>query len=88
MGIRSHAVSVMAMLCHTHLGDPYCRRHFMLSPAAEDVEVLVDPFNGGEVCFIEDAADRLANIHGIKVCTEDTCSVCGKPYQSNNKMSS
>ena len=40
----------------------------MLSPAAEDVEVLVDPFNGGEVCFLEEAADMVAKLHGIKVC--------------------
>lgn len=39
----------------------------MLSPAAEDVEVLVDPFHGGEVCFLEDAADKLARVHGLKV---------------------
>ena len=38
----------------------------MLSPAAEDVEVLVDPFHGGEVCFLEDAADKLARVHGLK----------------------
>lgn len=42
-------------------------RHFMLTPTDEEVEVLVDAFNGGEVCFLEDAADKLATIHGIQV---------------------
>lgn len=39
----------------------------MLTPSAEELEILVDPFNSGEVCFLEDAADKLATIHGIKV---------------------
>lgn len=41
--------------------------HFMLAPAGEDLEVLVDAFNGGEVCFLEEAADRLATLHGVQV---------------------
>ncbi len=39
----------------------------MLAPAAEEVEVLVDAFNGGEINFLEEAADKLAAIHGVQV---------------------
>ena len=27
--------------------------HFMIMPAAEGMEVLVDAFNGGEVCYLQ-----------------------------------
>lgn len=40
--------------------------HFMLTPTDEDVEVLIDAFAGGEVCFLEDAADKLATIYGFQ----------------------
>lgn len=45
---------------------PLARRRFMLAPAAEDIEVLVDAFKG-EIVFLEEAADTLASIHGIQV---------------------
>lgn len=39
----------------------------MLAPAADDVEVMIDPHNGGEVLFLQDAAEKLASVHGIAV---------------------
>ena len=39
----------------------------MLAPAAEDLEVLIDPHAGGEVLFLQDAADKLALVHGVEV---------------------
>lgn len=40
--------------------------HFMLAPAGEDFEVFIDPHNNGEILFLEDAAEKLASVHGIK----------------------
>lgn len=41
--------------------------HFMIRPALPGVEVLVDAFHGGEVCYLEDAAQRLSSITGYQV---------------------
>ena len=41
--------------------------HFMLAPAHPDMELLIDPQNGGEVLFLQDAADKLASVHGVQV---------------------
>lgn len=39
----------------------------MLAPAHPDMELLIDPQNGGEVLFLQDAADKLASVHGVQV---------------------
>ena len=38
--------------------------HFMIRPAVEDVEVLVDPYNGGEIISVEDAEALLSPLYG------------------------
>jgi regulator of sirC expression with transglutaminase-like and TPR domain len=38
--------------------------HFMIRPAVEDVEVLVDPFNAGEIICVEDAEALLSPLYG------------------------
>lgn len=40
--------------------------HFMLAPAGEDFEVFIDPHNNGEILFLEDAAEKLASVYGMK----------------------
>lgn len=41
--------------------------HFMLKPKAQDLEILVDAFNGGEVCFLADAEAKLSLLYGRPV---------------------
>ncbi|KAK9811709.1 hypothetical protein WJX72_008808 [[Myrmecia] bisecta] len=41
--------------------------HFMIKPSLEDLELLVDPFQGGEVCFLQDAEDKLSALYGMPV---------------------
>ncbi|KAK9836464.1 hypothetical protein WJX74_000992 [Apatococcus lobatus] len=41
--------------------------HFMIAPEDQDLEILVDPFNGGEICFVQDAEQRLGTIYGFPV---------------------
>ena len=38
--------------------------HFVIRPAVEDVEVLVDPFNAGEIISVEDAEALLSPLYG------------------------
>lgn len=40
----------------------------MLTPAIPNMEVVIDPHNGGEVMFLQEAADRIAALHGAEVC--------------------
>ena len=41
--------------------------HFFLTPANQELEFLVDAFNGGGVCFLDDAAATLESIYGRAV---------------------
>eukprot|EP00884_Botryococcus_braunii_P016180 jgi/Botrbrau1/3245/Bobra.174_1s0017.1 len=41
--------------------------HFMITPIDPTVNVLVDPFYGGEICFLEDAEHKLLQLHGVQV---------------------
>jgi regulator of sirC expression with transglutaminase-like and TPR domain len=41
--------------------------HFLIRPDIADVEFLVDPFHKGEVMFLEDCQQRLADIYGQPV---------------------
>jgi len=48
----------------------YLPAHLMVRPDCEGMEVLVDPYGGGEVMFVEDAEERLAgffNASGVKI---------------------
>jgi len=38
--------------------------HFLIRPAVEEMGILVDPFQGGEVLFPADCEDRLQQIYG------------------------
>jgi regulator of sirC expression with transglutaminase-like and TPR domain len=38
--------------------------HFLIRPAVEEMNILVDPFQGGEVLFPADCEDRLQQIYG------------------------
>ena len=38
--------------------------HYMVRPAIEDCEVLVDPFNGGALISVEDAEELLSPLYG------------------------
>ena len=41
--------------------------HLMIRPDVEGVEVMVDAFNQGEFCYLNDAEDRLSAITGYQV---------------------
>ena len=41
--------------------------HFLIRPAVAEMEIFVDPFNGGEVLFLADCADRLQQMYGRPV---------------------
>ncbi|MDX2214240.1 MAG: SirB1 family protein [Oculatellaceae cyanobacterium bins.114] len=38
--------------------------HFLIRPVAEEMEVFVDPFHGGEILFSEDCQERFSQVHG------------------------
>jgi regulator of sirC expression with transglutaminase-like and TPR domain len=38
--------------------------HFLIRPDAPDIEIHIDPFNGGEILFLQDCNDRLQQIYG------------------------
>jgi regulator of sirC expression with transglutaminase-like and TPR domain len=38
--------------------------HFLIRPDAPEIEIHVDPFNGGEILFPQDCFDRLQQIYG------------------------
>jgi regulator of sirC expression with transglutaminase-like and TPR domain len=41
--------------------------HFLIRPRSPELEILVDPFYGGEILFIEDCAQRLSQIYGQNI---------------------
>jgi hypothetical protein len=57
------SIEVSRRSCHELWG----AGHFMLAPAGEDFEVFIDPHNNGEILFLEDAAEKLASVYGMKV---------------------
>jgi regulator of sirC expression with transglutaminase-like and TPR domain len=44
--------------------------HFMCRPAVEDIEVLVDAYNGGEIISVEDAEALLSPLYGTDAKVE------------------
>ncbi len=38
--------------------------HFLIRPAVAEMEIFVDPFNGGEVLFSSDCQERLSQVYG------------------------
>ena len=41
--------------------------HFLLRPVIEDAEICVDPFHQGEILFLQDCQERLAQVYGQPV---------------------
>jgi regulator of sirC expression with transglutaminase-like and TPR domain len=41
--------------------------HFLIRPRSAELEILVDPFYGGEILFLEDCAQRLSQIYGEEI---------------------
>ena len=37
--------------------------HFIIRPNIQDAEIFIDPFNGGEILFIEDCRQKLMNLY-------------------------
>lgn len=41
--------------------------HFLIRPVIDDMEVFVDPFNKGEILFVEDCKQKFYELHSEKV---------------------
>ncbi len=41
--------------------------HFIIRPIAEDLEIFVDPFNGGEILFLQDCEELLVKVFDRRV---------------------
>ncbi len=41
--------------------------HFIIRPIAENMEIFVDPFNGGEILFLQDCEDLLVKVFDRRV---------------------
>ncbi|PZV12704.1 MAG: hypothetical protein DCF22_11830 [Leptolyngbya sp.] len=44
--------------------------HFIIRPIAEDMEIFVDPFNGGEILFLQDCEDLLVKLFDRRVALQ------------------
>lgn len=44
--------------------------HFIIRPIAEDLEIFVDPFNGGEILFLQDCEDLLMKVFDRRVALQ------------------
>jgi regulator of sirC expression with transglutaminase-like and TPR domain len=41
--------------------------HFIIRPIAQDMEIFVDPFNGGDILFLQDCEDLLVKVFDRRV---------------------
>ncbi len=62
------SLSVLYLILSDRLGIPFdginFPGHFLIRPRSPELEILVDPFYGGEILFIQDCAQRLSQIYG------------------------
>jgi regulator of sirC expression with transglutaminase-like and TPR domain len=64
-------LSALYLILSDRLGIPFeginFPGHFLIRPRSPELEILVDPFYGGEILFIEDCAQRLSQIYGQQI---------------------
>jgi regulator of sirC expression with transglutaminase-like and TPR domain len=64
-------LSALYLIVSDRLGIPFegvnFPGHFLIRPRSPELEILVDPFYGGEIMFIEDCAQRLSQIYGQQI---------------------
>jgi len=62
------SLSVLYLILSDRLGIPFdginFPGHFLIRPRSPELEILVDPFYGGEILFIQDCAQPLSQIYG------------------------
>ncbi|KAL4432003.1 hypothetical protein ABPG77_000270 [Micractinium sp. CCAP 211/92] len=62
--------------------------HFMISPADPELEFLVDAFQGGEVCFSQDAEETLSRIYRQPIRLDAAFLTPGQVYQGGLQVGS
>ncbi|HEY9846751.1 MAG TPA: tetratricopeptide repeat protein, partial [Candidatus Caenarcaniphilales bacterium] len=55
--------------------------HFLIRPDREEIEIFVDAFHGGEILFVQDCQERLAQIYGHAVELQPEFLAPIRPYQ-------